>query len=145
MSGPEFATVAFAIFIMALVFSLGHSIGHGAGVEVGRAEQKVVEAQARAYQTAKPGDAIPCRDPQAVREAVWNGSAKLGTMFFDEKGHLYRLPPNPRDEIALRCLIAVLTDPSVKIYGEAAVNVVKNCFGLADEFIKQSDGPEEKG
>lgn len=48
--------------------------------------------------------------------------------------------PSQRNEIALAVLLAVLPDPSVKMYGAARSQLVENCFGVADEFIKQADG-----
>ncbi len=126
MSYLDLFGLVLVFLVLVIVAAVAWAAGASHGETVGRNQVADAEAVARAARNSKPGDLIPCRDPQAVAEALRN----LRSQDY----------ASPRNEIAYAVLLAVLPDPSVKMYGAARSQLVENCFGVADEFIKQADG-----
>lgn len=124
-----------ALLVSVIIAGFFYIVGRGEGIR----EQKEAEATARAARNSKPGDLISCRDPRAVAEALRNGSP-LGSLFLDEKGHAYRLPASPREEIAYAAMLAIAPHTDAWLNGESRSKLVSSCFELADEFIAQADG-----
>lgn len=107
-----------ALLVSVIIAGFFYIVGHDQGIR----EQKEAEATARAALHSKPGDLTPCRDPQAVAEALRN----LRSQDY----------ASPRNEIALTMLSLHYNDQ------EDAETNVANFFLIADEFIKQADGRE---
>lgn len=139
MNYPDVVGLVLVFLVLVIVAAVAWAAGAAHGETVGEERQKIAEALAYRASSPKPGDLFSCRDPQAVAEAIRRNGTGLGTVFFDEKGHAYRLPMNPRDEIALALLLRIGTD-----WNDHETTVWR-CFRFADEFIKQAEcakGPE---
>lgn len=122
MSYLDLFGLVLVFLVLVIVAAVAWAAGAAHGETVGRNQVADAEAVARAAADRKPGDAIPCRDPRAVAEALRN---------LRPQGYV-----SPRDEIAMALLLRIGTD-----WNDAETTVWR-CFQFADEFIAQANKEE---